>query len=234
MRSIREFRNLLLAIAGLGMVGDDPTRAAPRPEDAEPLRGSIHLRIGDPANPGRRDLRLDQPGALPLKAGDRFRIEAKLNRPAYLYLFWLGAEGKVTPIYPWAPGHWDRRPAKEVKKDRLELPQKADQAWEVPAGNPGLEAVVLLAREESPLPRDVDLSRLATGLPVLTRPTIDAAVWIENGREITLDPQGRAAPGDKTRKSDDPVLRIRKLLQDKVQPLGDYSQAVLFPNRGGD
>ncbi len=50
---------------------------------------------------------------------------------------------------------------------------------------------------------------------------------------MTLDPQGRAAPSAKTRKSDDPVLRIRRLLQHKVQPLGDYSLAVLFPNQGG-
>ena len=83
------------------------------------------------------------------------------------------------------------------------------------------------------MPRDVDLARLA-GRPAGSsrRPSLDTAVWIENGREVTLDPQGRAAPSSKTRKSDDPVLRIRRLLQDKVQPLGDYSQAVLFPNQG--
>jgi hypothetical protein len=156
----------------------------------------------------------------------------KLNRPAYLYVFWLGSDGKVAPIHPWAPGHWDRRPAEEVKKDRLNLPEKADQAWEVPAGSAGFETIVLLAREESPLPRDVDLSKLATGLPAQARPGLDAAVWIENGREVTLDSQNRAAPSSKTRESDDPVLRIRRILRDKVQPLGDYSQAVLFPNRG--
>lgn len=233
MRSSCSFRSLLLAIAGLGLLGADPPRSAPRRDDAEPLRGSIHLRIDDPANPLRRNLRLDRPGALPLKTGDRFRIEVELNRPAYLYLFWLGADGKVAPIHPWAPGHWDRRPAEEVKQDRLALPPKADQAWTIPAGDPGLETLVLLAREDSPLPRDVDLSRLATGRPVPTRPNFDMAVWIENGREVTLNPQGRAAPSSKTRKSDDPVLRIRKILQEKVQPLGNYSQAVVFPNRGG-
>jgi Domain of unknown function (DUF4384) len=233
MRSIRNFRSLLLAIAGLGLIGADPPRSAPRPGDAEPLRGSIHLRIDDPTNPDRHNLRLDQPGASPLKAGDRFRIEVKIDRPAYLYLFWLGSDGKVAPIHPWAPGHWDRRPAEEVKRDRLDLPPKADQAWTIPAGEPGLETLVLLTREDSPLPRDVDLSSLATGRPVPFGPNLAAAVWIENGREVTLDPQSRAAPSSKTRKSDDPVLRIRKHLQEKVQPLGNYSQAVLFPNRGG-
>jgi hypothetical protein len=36
---------------------------------------------------------------------------------------------------------------------------------------------------------------------------IKEAVWLENGREITLDPQGRALPRTEGRKSDDPVLR---------------------------
>jgi hypothetical protein len=221
----------MLAAQGLGNgLAQDTSRHSSQPE---PLRGSIHLRIDDPANSRRRGLRLDQPGALPLKARDQFRIEAKLNRPAYLYVFWIGADGKVAPIYPWAAGHWDRRPAQEVKTDRLDLPPRADKAWEIPAGDPGLEVVVLLAREKSPLPRDVDLDKLLTGLPAQSRPSLDTAVWIENGREISLDPQDRAAPSSKTRKSDDPVLRIRRLLREKVQPLGDYTRAVLFPNQGG-
>jgi hypothetical protein len=170
---------------------------------------------------------------VPLKARDRFRIEARLDRPAYLYVFWLGSDGKVGPIYPWAEGHWDRRPAQEDKTDRLDLPPPSGKAWEIPPGNPGLETVVLLAREQSPLPLDVDLVRLLGGSPTPPRLTLDTAVWIENGREVILDPQGRAAPSPKTRTSNDPVLRMRRLLQEKVQPLGDFSQAVLFPNQGG-
>jgi hypothetical protein len=234
MRHVYIFWSLLLAMAGLGLGGDQPRQSPARRGGAEPLRGTIHLRIDDPANPRRRGLRLDQPGALPLQARDQFRIEAKLTRPAYLYVFWLGADGKVAPIYPWTQGRWDR-PAQEVKTGRLDLPPKADQAWEIPAGDPGLETVVLLAREDSPLPRDrdSDLTRLLTGLPVQPRATLATAVWIENGREVTLDSDGRAAPSPKTRQSNDPVLRMRRLLQEKVHPPGDYSQAVLFPNQGG-
>jgi hypothetical protein len=62
---------------------------------------------------------------------------------------------------------------------------------------------------------------------------IKEAVWLENGRESTLDPHDRALPSTKTRKSDDPVLRIHRLLSDKVQPLGDYYQAIVFPSQGG-
>jgi hypothetical protein len=74
---------------------------------------------------------------------------------------------------------------------------------------------------------------LLAGLRAQSRASLDRAVWIENGREVILDSHDRAAPSTKTRKSDDPVLRFRRLLQDKVQPLGDYTQAILFPNEGG-
>lgn len=221
---------VLAAIAVLGARSGEPRPSGTRRDDIEPLRGSIHLRIADPANPRRRNLRLDQEGALPLKARDRFWLEARLNRKAYLYVFWIGSDGRVGPIYPWTSRHWDR-PEREETLDRLDLPSKADEAWEIPAGDPGLEAVVLLAREESPLPRerDAELARLAVDLTALRRQRLDKAVWIENGREVVA----RDAPGARTRKSNDPVLQFRRMMQEKVQPLGDFTQAVLFPNQGG-
>ncbi len=223
----------VLVIAAFG--SGQPQAPASRQGDHDPLKGVLHLRIDDPANPGRRNLRLDQPKVLPLKAGDRFRIEARLNRPAYLYLFWIGSDAKVSPIYPWKPDHWDSRPEREAKIDRLDLPAEADKAWEIPAGRPGIETLLLLVREESPLPprHEENLARLLSDARVSSAVLIKEAVWLENGREITLDPQDRALPSTKTRKSDDPVLRIRRLLSDKVQPLGDYHQAIVFPNQGG-
>ena len=98
-----------------------------------------------------------------------------------------------------------------------------------------METLLLLVREASPLPRrhEENLARLLSDTRVSGSVLIKEAVWLENGREITLDPQDRALPSSKTRKSDDPVLRIRRLLSDKVQPLGDYYQAIVFPSQGG-
>ena len=221
-----------MAAAAIGSDGI-PTRASGEPEP-EPLKCVLHLRIDDPTNPGRRNLRLDQPKVLPLKAGDWFRIEARLNRPAYVYLFWVGSDAKVSPIYPWKPGHWDARPEREEKRDHLDLPIKTDKAWEIPVGSPGIETLLLLVREESLLSRrdEEKLKKLFSDTRVSSSVLIKEAVWLENGREITLDKQDRASPSTKTRKSDDPVLRIRRLLSDKVQPLGDYWQALVFPNEG--
>ena len=213
----------IMAILSLLGIGIDPAkRLAMHSSSAEPLQGALHLRVDDPTDPHRLNLRLDRPGVLPLKAGDRFRIEARLNRPAYLYFFWLGSDSKVAPIYPWQPGHWDARPAEEQKLDRLDLPAKADKAWEIPAGRPGIETLLLLVREKSPLPwKDEEiLARLLSGARVPTEILIKEAVWLENGREITIDLRDRAAPSTKTRKSDDPVLGIRRLLSGEAPAAG--------------
>ncbi len=229
-------RLLLTAVvvaAGIGI--GQPPAPSPGQAEPEPLKCVLHLLIGDPANPVRRNLRLDQPKALPVMAGDRFHIEARLNRPAYVYLFWIGSDSKISPIYPWKPKHWDARPEREEKIDRLDRPAKADEAWEIPTGSPGIETLLLLVREESPLPRrdEEKLAKLFSDTRISSSVLIKEAVWLENGREITLDKQDRASPSTKSRKSDDPVLRIRRLLSDKVQPLGDYWQALVFPNEGG-
>jgi hypothetical protein len=91
---------MMAVLTQLGIAFEPAGQLAIHASGAEPLRGVLHLRVDDPNDPRRRNVRLDQPAALPIKAGDRFRIEARLNRPAYLYLFWVGSDGKVAPIYP--------------------------------------------------------------------------------------------------------------------------------------
>ncbi len=218
---------------------------------AGPLKGRINLLVVKSKDGTRRRLRLEDPRAVPVRAADEFRIEARLDRPAYLYLFWVDSEGKVAPLYPWKEHDWSQRPAEEQKVTGAELPQLLDEVLEIPASPPGLETLVLLAREDSPLPREdeIKLAQGLTGTPVslpsdLTKLT--KAIWIEDGEEVVFernprsktgaagaDAVPRSIPSPTARKSDDPVLRIRALLNEKVKPLGSFSQAVLFPNQGG-
>ncbi len=183
---------------GIGFDSTDDLASSSR--EPEPLRGVLHLKIGNPADKERRNLRLDRPGVLPLKAGDRFWIEVRLNRPAYVYIFWIGSDGMVAPIYPWKPGKWQDRPATEQKRDRLGLPPNPKEAWEIPAGEPGIDTLLLLVREDSPLPRqdEESLAKLLEGSRIPMKTMIKEAVWVENGREITIDRQDRAVPGKKT------------------------------------
>jgi serine/threonine protein kinase len=217
------------------------------PTAAQPIKGRVNLLVVKSKDGTRRRLRLDDPGAVPVRADDEIRIEARLDRPAYLYLFWLGSEGKVAPLYPWKDHDWSKRPAEERKVSGVELPEILDEVMTIPPSPPGLETLVLLAREDSPLPRDVDteLARDMAGASVSTPDSMTEAIWLENGQEVVFDATlganrggdadtpTRSIPSTRVRKSDDPVLRIRAILSHKLQPLGSYSQAVLFPNDGG-
>jgi serine/threonine protein kinase len=217
------------------------------PTIKQPMKGRIDLLVVKSKDGRRRRLRLADRGALPVRAGDEIRIEARIDRPVYLYLFWLGSEGKVAPLYPWKDHDWLTRPTDERRVTGAELPEVADDVWTMPTSAPGLETLVLLAREDSPLPRE-DESKLAEGLsisPVALPVEMKGAVWLEDGQEVIFnpghggrelggEPLSRGIPSPTPRKSDDPVLRIRAILSDRIQPLCSYSQAVLFPSEGSE
>src|SRR5439155_19645794 len=95
--------------------GHKPTR----PDTGAPLHGTIDVRVWrkdqkDQFDPSDRKfkgagVRLNHPGALPLRPGDGMRIEVQLNRPAYVYVVWLDTDGKATPLFPWDE-EWSKRP----------------------------------------------------------------------------------------------------------------------------
>jgi len=239
-----------VALLGGGLYFFVPRPATPIPSQviAQPLKGRINLLVVNSKDGTRRRLRLQDPGAVPVRARDQVRIEARLDRPAYLYLFWISSDGKVAPLYPWKDHDWSQRPLAERKVKDAELPEIFDEVLDIPVSPPGMETLVLLAREQSPLPRgDEDkLAKLMAGASMPSALDLDKPIWIEDGEEVAFEPAVAAArdrsgddaltrgiPSPKARKSDDPVLRIRALLNEKVKPLGSYSQAVLFPNQGG-
>ena len=140
---------------------DSPSPVGPFiPNAAQPMKGRIDLLVVKSKDGTRRRLRLQDPGAVPVRADDEIRIEARLDRPAYLYLFWLGSEGKIAPLYPWKDHDWSARPAEERKVTGVELPEIIDETFQIPPSFPGLETLVLLARDDLPLPRE-DEARLA-------------------------------------------------------------------------
>src|SRR5439155_12406508 len=49
----------------------------------------------------RGSRRIEQPGALPVQAGDVMSVEVHYNQPAFTYLVWLDGEGQAIPLYPW-------------------------------------------------------------------------------------------------------------------------------------
>src|SRR5262249_55345595 len=132
-----------------------------------PLAGELIVTIWSPDGKAKPGLKVEEPGALPVREKDLVHVEARLNQPAYVYLVWLESQGEVTPLYPWnddeivravtvAPPL--RRPARIVHS-----PARVTKGW--PADDKeGLETVLLLARR-TPLPADRRLVKLIGEVP---------------------------------------------------------------------
>jgi hypothetical protein len=163
VRPFARLRNLLPTAAALVLLGIAaipvvywPSRTPPIPGPPNfseqqtalvPLTAELDVRVWKKADTSK-GLLLGTAGALPLRAGDWMRVEAQSNRPAYLYVIYLDARGEASPLFPWRQYDWVNRPAEE-KRTRLHLPEDPlKDAAPLEAGPSGIEAVLLLARDE--------------------------------------------------------------------------------------
>jgi hypothetical protein len=218
---------------GLHVGVGEKLREAGALAEAAPLKGVLDVRVWEKGNPVRRGLRLHQEGALPLRPGDLMRVEVEMNRPAYLYVVWLGADGTVAPLYPWRQLRWDDLPAPQ-KQQRLYLPEDVEKdAAPLAAGPSGVETLVLLARD-APLPAGADVAGLFRGLRQLGKQRTEVrAAWFENGRLVLGENDDRARLElHRAVPLDDPVLRLQQVLGRQVPRLFSYSRAVSFEFRG--
>jgi hypothetical protein len=202
----------------------------PPTESLPPLKGFVDALVLKPANSEREALRLTQPGALPMRPVDQVRVEAELNRPAYLYLVWIDSTGHATPLYPWKSGRWGGRSGPEAPVTHLSLPDDRQEGWELAGSDPGMETVLLLAREER-LPREVELASFFSALPRPGAQNMHAAVWFENGT-VVRDEGERAFTAFDPAANNDPLLRMQADLLRRLQPHFPCIRAVSFANAG--
>jgi hypothetical protein len=210
--------------------------AAPLP----PLKGELDVQVWESRSPdqfvpaaGRQAIRL--PEAVPLTGRDWMRIEAKLNRPAYLYVIWIDTEGKATPIYPWQDDDWTKRPPDQQAQDRLSLPEKAGELAPLAPGPAGIETVLLLTRDTALTDAEnAALPGLFTGLARAEVTNLRAAAWFEDGQLLTAQREPDRGPIriGQAQAGPDPVLQTQALLQFKLRPLFRYSRAICFGNTG--
>jgi hypothetical protein len=225
-------------MAPVGKPIGTPITGTPSPvavEQQAPLTGDLSVRIWDPKNSARRGISFNSPGALPLRHGDQIRIEVRMNRPAYLYLIWIDTNGAAIPVYPWDPVQWKReywtlrRPNVEHPVDSLSLPDTKgnDYGWTVETGI-GFETLVLLARDK-PLPKDVSLGNLFSGLPAQNVRNAQSFVWLEP----TERARDRGVNFSKLQKIDDSTLELKSLLEQRLKPHFPLVRLELcLPNRG--
>jgi hypothetical protein len=221
---------LLVVLGGLGAaLGWWNFRAA-----KEPLSAELGVGIWKKRAPSRR-LSLEDEGALPLRAGDWMRIEAKVNRPAYLYVIYLDARGEASPMYPWRKYKWGDRPAEE-KRTVLHLPEDPRKdASPLEVGPSGIESVLLLARDE-PLSA-AENERLAELLGKAPRQTefdpLRGAVRLGGDEEQFSVRADRGRPAlDKAGEVADPVERLRRMLRAEVGTLAPVRRGVCYPFAG--
>ena len=202
---------------------------------AEPLRGVLHLRVDDPADPAAatsgstgparcRSRRATDSGSRRGSTARPTSISSGSDRTAWSRRSIRGSRATGRASRRGAEAR-SSRPAREerTRPGRSRPADRGSRRSSCWSGKTARCPARMRRRSPGCWPKQASQRHLL----------IKEAVWLENGREITIDRQDRSRPRRKTRKSDDPVLRIRRLLQEKVQPLGEYHQAIVFPNQGG-
>jgi len=188
------------------------------------LTGEIEVFVA--ARPEKADLStlfktgvsISAPGQLPLRHGKYVRLEARLNRPAFVYLLWVDTEGSVLPLFPWDAEHsrklWNAplvasfdQPVQEVQVPSLK------HAGFKAVGASGFQTVLLLARS-TPLNDEVDLQALLGNLPAM--PLVEVAWLGDQKRGLVL---GDAA------ETEDPWLCK---LEERLQPHFELIRILRF------
>lgn len=180
---------------------------------------------------------LFEEGALPMAWGTQFRVEARLNRPAYLYLMWIDTGGQIGHLSGWEEGTW-RPLTGTTTQSSLLLPEydlRKGWTWIPLVGRSGTETVVLLARR-SPLAEDIErwfpegvravFARVLSQMPRDPKRAYEFVC----GREAAAD--GVRGPGQPTAASDDPLGQVQSFLHDCLGPHFDLIRAVSFANAG--
>lgn len=214
----------ILAVAGIYRGSDSREQVLPRVQD-------IELSVWTENDEFRGRINRTESTASPLRQGDKVRLDVTMQGAAHFYVFWIGTEGDITPIFPWQAGDWTSL-AGHAPRISLSLPAAGDQTWQVSAGSAGVETIVV-AVSSAPLPSSVDLRRLLTGLRPQMGDRWSAPIWFEDGRPAPRQSSRQRSPEvAHPRRLDDPVVANQTLLQNKLHHHGVAIQALSFPIAG--
>jgi tRNA A-37 threonylcarbamoyl transferase component Bud32 len=207
--------------------------AAPAPG---PLTGELIVRVWTPGEgSGKRGLRVDEGGALPVHEGDWVQVQARLSQPAYIYLLWLDGQGEVIPLYPW---HDDLLefvhdvkvpPPNQQLRTEVLSPYLKGKGWRID-DKKGLETVLLLARRGTPLPPERSLAKLiGKPGPAPFRDPLELAVrGLDRGRPLEVILDRDRGLGKKAQEIDEPLVQLMERLQDDFELI----RAVRFAHDG--
>jgi hypothetical protein len=224
---------LLLTVAGLGgwwlAGGGKPRRPT---EPPPPFKGSVDLLVYRVDADGSDGLYpLSDPRAMPLRPGDQFRIDAEVQPPAYLYLFWIDEAGKAAPVYPWVLDQWGTRPAHEGQVPGVKIKSPSGKALAIKGDAAGMETVLMLARAEPLDASEEEVRGWFAGLPPLPFRGERARAWFENFDLLRHDPT-RAFPTDADWQDERSPLGLQATLAGRIGTKATYSRAITFARLG--
>jgi hypothetical protein len=213
-------------------------RSGGQPESGRgKLQATLTLRVWKKGNT-TVSLSPEEPGVLPLQPGDLVRAEVRVNRPAFLYLLYLDSTGSASPLFPWRKYDWADLPP-ESPTDSVNLPEDPTKdAAPLTPSPPGIEALILLARETALTPAEhgalvtrfrgkvvqqQDRLSLLKGVVLLSATGAEQFTVVED--------RGRPELAESLR-VEDPVEQIRRLLRAQLKDGFDDAGAVCYPFDG--
>jgi serine/threonine protein kinase len=185
------------------------------------LKGGLVIRVRKGAD---KELRLGDPGTLPVLDNDEVRVEITLSEPAHIYLMFADRAG-VQAMYPWRDFQFTGNLPDVAPRDRLALPEEVEGLqhrglfYQFKDAKSGKATFLLLATREA-LPKNANLSALLRNLPPLPA---DKAVSYEI----------LTATGDEFDGAPDQQDSLVELVR-RLQPHFDLIQVHRFPFRGED
>lgn len=195
----------------------DPTR----PSGDQPLTGKLNVIVRSPER-AVEPLQVEEPNALPVRAGGIMSLEVQLEQPACAYLVWIDTEGQVVPLYPWNHETIEVRdvnappPARKASKTINNPP--IGGGWKF-GKKGGVETVLLLVRRE-PLDPGVRLGPLVGSVPPpkLRHRNEVAVLGLDRGADSvsTILAQNRG-PDDEVRAIDEPLRAAMLRLRDHFE-----------------
>jgi eukaryotic-like serine/threonine-protein kinase len=209
-----------------------PPSPNPQPAIASTaLTGELTVRVWSKDGGGKRGLKIDEPGALPLLPGEKVHLDAHIDQPGYVYLLWIDGQGKVNLLYPRQDHKFGSSPSKGSALETVHSPEALDEGHRM-SGPGGLETALLLVRRQ-PVPSGTDLAALIGPLPKSPlRNELEVAVrGFDEGQPVEALRVGmHRGIDEETEKIDDPLLRLMEKLRSQNQ--FDVIKAVRFAYRG--
>ena len=176
-------------------------------------------------------MEVTEPGALPLRASEQVRLEARLNQPAYSYLLWIDGQGHVSLVYPRQDDKFGGSPSDGSAQETVERPEALDQGLKM-KGPGGLETVLLWSvvlrypRTSTWRPRSDRCPRHRCETSSRSRSAGDEG---QPTAALRVD-MHRGIDEDQTDKIDDPLLQLMETL--RTQNQFEVIKAVRFAYRG--